>query len=483
MRLRFHARPARAALLASLLGAFALAAAAPGAVAADDVTETTLATPVQSPVWGQSVTFTATVKDTTNPAAQPTGSVQFSVDGVAKGGPVTLKSGSAAFSTTLELGSHTVLAAFTSDEAFADSHADLTRTVGKASVNIVETVSLDPAVAGQDMTFVATVTAAPPSTGAPTGKVAFSNPDGSPIGDPQDLSGGRAGFFAWAGAGHYRVLATYLGDDHFNAMAGSLDVTVNKADTATTLTSSATTVAPGQSVVLTALVGVKPPGDIATFGSLQFTANGTPIGSPIPLEGNAGVRVTLRAPSAAGTYTLGVAYSGDENTNASAAPALQITVGVAGGGAATLAARLRAVGSTLISALRKRGLAALRGTPEPFTAPAAGVLEQEVDSPNALKSAKPVRLAAGRRAFNGPGRGVLKLRLTRAGRRAIRQGKRLRVAIVTAFTPTAGKPVRVVQRLTVKAKKGAQTAVLDNGWSIDGVHRTGPRPAQVQGRI
>lgn len=148
-----------------------------------------------------------------------------------------------------------------------------------------------------------------------------------------------------------------------------------------------------------------------------------------------------------------------------------------------MATQLRAVGSTLVQALRKRGLSALKSTTEPYTAPSAGVLAQEVDSPKPLKAAKTVRLAAGRRAFSGPGAGVLRLRLTAAGRRAIRQGKSLRVAIVTTFTPAQGKPVRVVQRLTVKAKKGAKTAALDAGWSLSGVTRTGSKPAQLHGRI
>jgi hypothetical protein len=484
MRLRFQVRFARAALL---LASLILAATAPTAVAADDdLTETTLSTPVQSPVWGQSVTFTATVSDTTNTAVKPTGSVQFSVDGIAKGEPVPVAAGAADFATTLELGSHTVHAAFTSDEAFADSESDpdLTRTVGKATANVVETASPNPAVAGQDTTFVAAVTAASPSTGAPTGRVAFFTSSGSLIGNPHDLSGGRASFTGWAGAGQYRIFAVYLGDDHFDSSAGSVDVTVNKADTATTLTASATQIAPGQSVVLTALVAVKPPGDIATFGSLQFTANGTPIGSPIALEGDQRVRVTLTAPSVAGTYRIGVAYSGDDDTTGSVAPEVQITVGTTPSTVAVDKKSLAAVGSTLMQALRQRGLAALSRTSERFTAPMAGVLEQHVDSPKPLKAAKAFRLAAGRRAFSGPGRGVLKLRLTAAGRRAIRKGKALRVAIVTTFTPSKGQPVSVVQRLTVKAKKGKVSAA-DPGWTVDAVRRTPRRPSvgQAHGRV
>ncbi len=69
--------------------------------------------------------------------------------------------------------------------------------------------------------------------------------------------------------------------------------TVNKADTATTLTGSAAKVAPGQSVVLTAMVArqaarVTSP----TFGSLQFTANGIADRQPVPARRRQGVRVT-----------------------------------------------------------------------------------------------------------------------------------------------------------------------------------------------
>jgi hypothetical protein len=113
------------------------------------------------------------------------------------------------------------------------------------------------------------------------------------------------------------------------------------------------------------------------------------------------------------------------------------------------------------------------------------VLEQHVDSPKPLKAAKPVRLAAGRLAFSAAGPGVLKLRLTASGRRAVRRAKTLRVAIVTTFTPSTGQPVSVVQRLTVKAKKGRKVSVADPGWTVDAVRRTPRRPSvgRAHGRL
>src|SRR5262245_3112428 len=73
-----------------------LAASAPSALADD--TSTTLTSSGAS-VWGEEVTFTATVTDTTTAATVPTGSIQFSVDGVDVPSPPELTGGTATFST------------------------------------------------------------------------------------------------------------------------------------------------------------------------------------------------------------------------------------------------------------------------------------------------------------------------------------------------------------------------------------------------
>jgi hypothetical protein len=315
--------------------------------------------------------------------------------------------------------------------------------------------------------------------------VQFFDDDGTPIGGAVPLdSAGKALIEATAGAGSYLVHAVYLGDDHFEAGEGTIGQTVNKADTATTLTAPKTRLAPGESVVLTALVAVKPPGDVPLFGSLQLTLNGSPVGNPLPLNGAIGYRLTLTAPKVPSTVTLGVTYTGDGNTNPSSA-SLTLTV-PGGGGPSTTAAQLRAMSSSLMTALRTRGFAALSGIAEPFTAPVPGVLEQKVYSPKAPKSAtsskSPVVLSAGRHAFATAGVGVLKLRLTAAGRRAIRGAKSLRIAIVTRFKPTNGKPVSLVQRLTVKAK--TRKAGLAAVWSmrpIQPAHRA-PKLGRAHGR-
>jgi uncharacterized repeat protein (TIGR01451 family) len=71
--------------------------------------------------YGQAITFTATVQPTGG-AGTPTGTVQFQVDGLNAGGPVTVSGGSAILITTLGVGQHSIAAIYLSDNAtLADS--------------------------------------------------------------------------------------------------------------------------------------------------------------------------------------------------------------------------------------------------------------------------------------------------------------------------------------------------------------------------
>ena len=97
-------------------------------------TSTTVASSSNPSVVGQSVTFTATVSDSsTGSTAVPTGTVQFVVDGSNFGSPVTLSAASSNSSTAvsqstsaLSLGTHTVTANYTnSDGNFTGSSGTL----------------------------------------------------------------------------------------------------------------------------------------------------------------------------------------------------------------------------------------------------------------------------------------------------------------------------------------------------------------------
>ena len=457
-------------------------------------------------VWGQSLM--ATVTDSDNTARVPEGTLQFLDNGVPIGASVPLIAGAGSLPTpSLEVAQpHSISAAYTPsnpmDFMASSTSAGVPVTVDKASTSTALTAAPNPAVAGQDTTFAATVGAQPPGAGTPSGNVEFADAAG-PFRAVELDPTGHASTVAYAFAGLYTVSAHYVGDPHFNDSFGSVNTRVDKAATNTTLTISPNPATPGATITFTAIVSVPPPGDVDPAGSLQLAIDGAPVGAAIGLGGGViGFQGSLTAPPGNRTYLVAVSYSGDDDTQPSSA-SVAVTVAapapapaVAGSAAstaplapATLAvARLNAMTSTLTTALRLRGFAALGATTERLTAPGPGLLEQKVYSPAAPHAAraaatKPVMIASARRRFTAAGAGTLRLKLTSAGRRAMRHVKSLKLAIVTRFTPATGKAVVATKRLTVRAKPKRSArgrAGAARGWRLVGVRLTGrrssPRP-------
>ncbi len=89
-------------------------------------------------VYGQMVTFTASVSATPAPSVTATGSVQFLVDGSDYGTPVSLVGGTGSVMASLPAGSHGVTADYTSDSpSFANSDsAPFTALVSPATLSV-----------------------------------------------------------------------------------------------------------------------------------------------------------------------------------------------------------------------------------------------------------------------------------------------------------------------------------------------------------
>ena len=120
------------------------------------------------------------------------------------------------------------------------------------------------------------------------------------------------------------------------------------------------------------------------------------------------------------------------------------------------AAKLRQMTAGLRGTLRRRGLGGLGGATQTLATPVPGRLEQLVYTPSATARKRTLLAKAGR-TFAAAGTGKLTLRLTAAGRRKLRKATRLKLAIVTRFTPRTGPPVSVVDRLTAR-KRSARAA-------------------------
>jgi Bacterial Ig-like domain (group 3)/Right handed beta helix region/RTX calcium-binding nonapeptide repeat (4 copies) len=145
-------------------------------------TTTSVRSSVSPTVFGQAVTFTATVAPTFGGTGTPTGTVTF-YDGSTAIGTRTLSGGSASLTTsTLAVGGHLITAVYGGDSTFDATGADLNSTAGPFSetVNPASTFtaissSSNPWVQGQPVTFTAIVAVVSPGGGVPQGSVVFKN--------------------------------------------------------------------------------------------------------------------------------------------------------------------------------------------------------------------------------------------------------------------------------------------------------------------
>ena len=189
-----------------------------GAVVPKVGTTTALAGSPNPSVFGQFVTFTATVTASVTTAAVPTGAVSFQ-EGQTILGTVPLNAASKAIFRTTATGPGTVslTAVYSGSASFvASSSAPVSQTINQdASVAVVKT-SANPAVFGQTLTLTAIVSAAPPGSGIPTGTVTFED-FGNTLG-AGTLVGGQATFTtASLAVGNHSLIASYGGDTRFTA--------------------------------------------------------------------------------------------------------------------------------------------------------------------------------------------------------------------------------------------------------------------------
>jgi hypothetical protein len=191
---------------------------------------TQLASTASTSVWGQNVTFTATVSAGPGTAAKPTGTVTF-LDGTTTLGTATLASnGTAAFTTpSLSVGSHSITAVYSGDGSFTgSSSAVLTQTVNKAATTTTVVSTANSSPFGKAVTFTATMSAVAPGAGTPTGSVTFR--DGNTILGTGTLNNNGTATFTTSSlsVGSHAITVVYAGDGNFS---GSTSATLTQVIT------------------------------------------------------------------------------------------------------------------------------------------------------------------------------------------------------------------------------------------------------------
>jgi Bacterial Ig-like domain (group 3)/FG-GAP-like repeat len=247
--------------------------------------------------YTQTVTFTGTV------ATGKTGTITF-FDGSTNIGSSTILGTTATITTSsLTAGSHNITAQYNSNTS-----PILIQVVNKATPTVTVTTS-GPSTFGQTVTITASVPA-----GA-TGTITLTSGTIS-LGPVTISSGSISVTTSLLTPPSDLITATYSGDGNYNPAVGTVTQTVNKGDTAGTLTSSVNPSLPGGAVTFTDTLS---PTNVT--GTVTFANGSTVLGSSNITNG---VATLTTSTLPLGSDLISAAYSGDGNDNASTATLTQV---------------------------------------------------------------------------------------------------------------------------------------------------------------
>jgi Bacterial Ig-like domain (group 3)/Beta-propeller repeat len=271
-------------------------------------TTTTLTRAPNPSVFGQSVTFTATV--TSQGSGTPTGTVTFTDGLTTLCNAVTLVGGVATCAySALPVGSSIVTATYSGDSNFSGSSASLNQTVNQANTALILVSSLNPSGLDSPVTFTATIT--PQYGGQATGTVTFK--DGSTALGSGAVSGNAARLTtSGLATGTHSITAVYSGDSNFTgSTSNTLSQVVTKATTTTTLLSSINPSVQGKPVTFTAVVS-----SLAgtPTGKIKYL-NGTTVLATLALTSGSAKYTTSKLPP--GSNIMTAVYEGDSNNSGS----------------------------------------------------------------------------------------------------------------------------------------------------------------------
>jgi hypothetical protein len=293
-------------------------------------TATTTTTLVSSPnpsSPGQLVNFVATVSGqyggavsglvTFRKGPNPIGTAEVAPDGTA-----TLPM------TTLGTGPHVVTATYAGDaNLLGSSSSSVTHNVVAPSSPTTTSVSssLNPSIAGQEVTFTAVVTSGAPGT--PTGTITFRRAQ-TPLATVPMTNGQASYSTSSLPAGSLGITAVYSGDAQFIAStSASLNQVVNKSSTTTTLSSTPNPSTFGDPVTFTATV-TSSSGAIPT-GVVEFVQGNTTLGSATLAGGSATFVIStlpLKNNGMPATHNIKAKYLGDGSNQNSTSNTVAQTV-------------------------------------------------------------------------------------------------------------------------------------------------------------
>jgi Big-like domain-containing protein len=422
----------------------------------------------------RAVTITAHVANITHPATVPAGSVRFYTDAGVSQPTAVNPSGDATMTISWPTaGDRQLAASFCPTDPVvlsSDKTATVTVSAAKTATTTALVVTPTSPVAWQDGTLTATVASAEAGAPPPTGNVQFAQEDGTPIGDPApvDPATGTAVTHATGGVGTYLVRALYQGDDLYDPSEGDTNVTVVQASSVTTLQSSANPAAFGDAIIWLIDVSAVAPSLSIPTGTVDLTVDGIARGT-FTLNDFGQVHLGVTDFSS-GTHAVTIHYSGDIDYRPSDGSFSQVITAPGAAtpnNAASTAAKPTTVTSPVIKPLSGAALLSALKMPKTLTVSGGAVNVGTAPNPPVrsvtaeLTATGGIRAAAARAISLGRTkvtvatgqRRAIKVKLNRAGRRALRAHRSLRVAVRLTAVDTAGRTVKTTVRRTLKAPR------------------------------
>jgi hypothetical protein len=309
-------------------------------------TTLTLKSGTNPSVFGQSVTFTATVAAVSG-STVPTGSVIFTDTSVSPNvtlGNVALTNGVATVTVTVfdvNATGHVIQATFIpTGTTFAASTTTLTQQVNPAGTTTALVSSAPAAGVGQAVTFTATVATVAPGVGTPTGTVQFFiDSTITPVATVAlDATGAATYSTSSLALGSHTASAKYvpatnaLGASNFAPSSSTtLTQTVSKVTPTVTVNPVPNPSGQGNSVTISARVTPTFAGGVAPTGTVTFFVDGSPLGAPVAIPASPPGAVTVQTTTTAltqGSHAITATYNGDGNYNAgTSAPVTEVVTG------------------------------------------------------------------------------------------------------------------------------------------------------------
>lgn len=273
-----------------------------------------IADPVNS-VYGQAVTYTASVSNT-DTSATPLGTANL-FHGDRLLGSVALVDGQAVFpAIMIDVGPAQVRAEYEpANEDFQTSAGTVDVTIAPGATTTVLQLQPRDAVVGQGVTATAQVGPVSPASGTVGGMVEFSA-DGDVLGQSEVIDGVATWDFNAGGAGAQDIAATYLGSEWFETSAAVVrTLQVEPGQTQTEVLSAPSPSVRGQQVDLEAQVQVEAPAAAEVAGTVQFHLDGEAFGPAQQVQDGTAVLTTTQLPVGAGT--ISAEYSGSDDLHPS----------------------------------------------------------------------------------------------------------------------------------------------------------------------